>query len=262
MGSTGELAEDGRDRGRDGDVAPCEADVLLVGAELAYERIRQAIVEGRYRPGQRLVEKRVGDELDLSRTPVREALQRLEAEGLVQSVRNRGAVVRTLTADDIVEIYELRARLESLATECAAMRRTEQGLRELEAANTDFRLALVDMTPGDLAGLRLVHDANNRFHDGLVAMAGNWRLKQLLARTVHAPLVFLGFRQYGRAELERSLLFHDLMFNAVATGQATRAGNLMAEHIYLGRESLLAHLGDAETLAPLLSESSSALDRG
>ena len=86
----------------------------------AYEQIRQAIVEGRYRAGQRLVEKNLGEEFQVSRTPVREALRALESEGLVVSLPNKGAVVRSLSAQDVYDIYDLRVRLELLAAERAA----------------------------------------------------------------------------------------------------------------------------------------------
>ena len=99
-----------------------------VGAELAYRRVRTAIVENRYPPGQRLVEQRLAEELGLSRTPVREALRMLEAEGLVVSRRNRGAMVRPLSATEVVDLYGLRIRLESYAVEVATERATETEL--------------------------------------------------------------------------------------------------------------------------------------
>src|ERR1700678_1450850 len=98
----------------------------------AYEQIRQAIVEGRYRPGQRLIEQRVAGELDLSRTPIREALRMLDAEGLVITEPNRGAIVRPIAANDVQDLYELRGRLESYAAYRASQRRTDQHLADME----------------------------------------------------------------------------------------------------------------------------------
>src|SRR5689334_24083599 len=90
-----------------------------VGAAHAYAKVRQAIVENRYPPGHRLVEQRIAEELGLSRTPVREALRMLQAEGLVVSERNRGSMVRPLSETEIVDLYGLRIRLESYAVEMA-----------------------------------------------------------------------------------------------------------------------------------------------
>src|SRR4051794_34646011 len=91
--------------------------------EFAYARIREAIVEGRYAPACRLKEQRVAEELQLSRTPVREALKMLAAEGLVQIERNVGAMVRPVDRKSIVDLYELRGRLESYAAGRAARHR-------------------------------------------------------------------------------------------------------------------------------------------
>src|SRR6478672_7567083 len=104
----------------------------------AYDDVRAAIVENRYRPGQRLVEQRIAEELGLSRTPVREALRLLEAEGLVVSERNRGAMVRPLSSTEVGDLYGLRIRLESYAVEVATERATEEELGELVAAADAF----------------------------------------------------------------------------------------------------------------------------
>src|SRR5262249_54013606 len=109
------------------------ADGLVVGqavtvsalegqTQSAYARIRQSIVEGRRAPGTRLVEQRLAEELDLSRTPVREALKMLEAEGLVVIERNVGAIVRLLDRQTVTDLYDLRARLESFGAGRAAAR--------------------------------------------------------------------------------------------------------------------------------------------
>jgi DNA-binding GntR family transcriptional regulator len=209
------------------------------GRAHAYEQIRQAIVEGRYHAGQRLVEKRLGEEFDVSRTPVREALRMLEAEGLVVSLPNKGCVVRPLTAQDIYDIYELRVRLESLAAERAARDPRPEQLAVLELANEEFAAILPSFTTENLDALRRMDSINHRFHQGLIDMADSWRLSQLLARTVHAVLVFQNFQSYEPAELERSLMFHRLITQAVAHRQPDRAGNLIAEHILLARDILV-----------------------
>jgi DNA-binding GntR family transcriptional regulator len=205
----------------------------------AYEQIRQAIVEGRYAAGQRLIEKRLGEEFEVSRTPVREALRMLESEGLVLSLPNKGSVVRPLTAHDIYDIYELRVRLESLAAERAARHPRAEQLEVLESANADFAAILPSFTTEDLNVLRQITAINHRFHQGLLDMADSWRLSQLLARTVHAVLVFQNFQSYTHEELGRSLMFHQLIAQAVGNQEPERAGNLIAEHIMLARDILV-----------------------
>ncbi len=209
------------------------------GRARAYEEIRQAIVEGRYRAGQRLVEKNLGEEFQVSRTPVREALRALESEGLVVSLPNKGAVVRSLSAQDVYDIYDLRVRLESLAAERAARDPRPDQLSVLVGANEDFAELLPSFVGDDLEIVRRVEAVNRRFHQGFIDMADSWRLTQLLERTVHAVLVFQNFQSYEPEELERSLLFHQLITQAIARREAGRAGNLVAEHILLGRDILV-----------------------
>jgi DNA-binding GntR family transcriptional regulator len=210
-----------------------------VGAAHAYVQVRSAIVENRYAPGQRLVEQRIAEELGLSRTPVREALRMLEAEGLVVSARNRGAMVRTMSPTEVVDLYGLRIRLESYAVEVATERATEAELGELVAAADAFgevrRTADVDA----VEGVRLLHEANRRFHDGILTAARHHRLESMLARTVDTPLVFQAFRTFGPAEIERSDTFHHLIVEAMCRRDPNRATALMAEHIAQGRDAVL-----------------------
>ena len=223
--------------------------VDTVGAELACEQVRAAIVENRYPPGQRLVEQRIAEELGLSRTPVREALRRLESEGLVVSERNRGAMVRPLSATEVVDLYGLRIRLESYAVEVATDRATEVELGQLVAAADAFSEVRRTVDVDALEGVRLLHEANRRFHDTIITAARHRRLATMLARTVDIPLVFQAFRTFGAAEIERSDSFHHLIADAMSRRDAARAAALMAEHIAQGRDALLDALAVAEAAA-------------
>ncbi|WP_167759432.1 GntR family transcriptional regulator [Mycobacterium sp. PS03-16] len=212
-------------------------------SERAYRLIRRAIVEGQFEPGSRLVEQRIGEMFDLSRTPVREALRALAADGLVTIERNRGAVVATMSETDIRDLYELRARLESLAAERAAMRMTADGIAELDHAIAEFDAGIEAVADPDVApeiGLRQITAANNAFHQAIVDGAQHRRLSALLVHAVDIPLVYQVFRHQSRAQSERSNLFHRMVRDAIAAGEAQRAGALMAEHIMQGRDSLLA----------------------
>jgi DNA-binding GntR family transcriptional regulator len=210
-----------------------------VGAAHAYAQVRAAIVENRYAPGQRLVEQRIAAELGLSRTPVREALRTLQAEGLVVSERNRGAIVRPRSATEVVDLYGLRIRLESYAVEVATERATEAELGALVAAADTFADVRVSVDGDAVEGVRQLHDANRNFHDGLLAAAHHHALAAMLARTVDIPLVFQAFRTFGPAELARSDMFHHLIVEAMCRRDATRAAALMAEHIAQGRDAVL-----------------------
>lgn len=209
----------------------------------AYDLIRQAIVEGRYAPGQRLVEQRIADELDLSsRTPAREALRMLESDGLVRTEPNRGAVVRSLTVDEIDDFYELRARLEGYAAELAAERAAPEHIDRIDQAIDEFESAIDTAQDQSLAGIRQVNEANQVIHSTILDAARHERLTQLRLRTVDLPLVFEAFRRFRRTELERSNVFHRLVRDAIAAREGTRAARLMSEHILQGRDVLRADL--------------------
>jgi DNA-binding GntR family transcriptional regulator len=222
-----------------------------VGAAHAYAQVRAAIVENRYPPGQRLIEQRIAAELGLSRTPVREALRMLEAEGLVVSERNRGAMVRPLSSTEVVDLYGLRIRLEAYAVELATARMTEAELGDLVDAAEAFGEVSRSADLESVEGVRRLHEANRRFHDGILAGARHHRLSSMLARTVDIPLVFQAFQSFGPAEIERSATFHHLIVQAMCRRDGARAASLMEEHIAQGRDAILDAMACIDAAAGL-----------
>lgn len=207
-----------------------------------YEKIYQRIVEGTYLPGQRLIEQRVAEELDVSRTPVREAFRRLETAGLIVAERNRGAIVRAVTRNEVVDLYELRSRLEALAAERAASRASAEELHLMEAAATGFGRSVAAVDAANQESVREVTSWNKQFHGLIVTAARHMRLAELLRLTVDAPLVFQSFQKFTHAEYQRSNEFHHLILDAIISGDGLRAGRLMTEHIDQGRDVLLRNL--------------------
>jgi DNA-binding GntR family transcriptional regulator len=204
-----------------------------------YEQIYRRIIEGVYRPGERLIEQRIAAELAVSRTPVREALVRLEGAGLVVNARHKGAMVRALTREDIVDLYELRATLESLAAKRAATRADEAEITRMDEAIDAFDAAIDGPWPATIDQLRALNAANRQFHETVLTAARHPLLGQQLSVTVDAPLVFQAFRRVDRSESERSNLFHRLLRNAIKAHDGERAARLMTEHIDQGRDVLL-----------------------
>lgn len=227
----------------------------------AYDRIRRWIVEGELRPDERLVEQRLAEELDLSRTPVREALRMLQAEGLVRFEPNRGARVRSLTVADIGDLYELRGRLEAMAAELAAVRATPDQLERLDRAEAEFARAAIDARAGDIEAIRVVFDRNDVFHLTLLEAAHHERLSQALIRTVDHTLVFQAFRHYDPDSMERSATFHALIAKEVRRGDGARAGRLMHEHVLEGRDQLLAVVGPYDSVDPLYDDPTGRVPR-
>jgi DNA-binding GntR family transcriptional regulator len=148
-------------------------------------------------------------------------------------------MVRPLSTTEVVDLYGLRIRLESYAVEVATERATEPELGELGAAADSFGEVRRTVDVDAVEGVRRLHEANRRFHDGVLAAARHHRLAAMLPRTVDTPLVFQAFRTFSPAEIERSDTFHHLIVEAMCRRDAARAGALMAEHNAQGRDAVL-----------------------
>lgn len=144
-----------------------------------FHRLREDILSGKYRANEELKEKTVGDDLGVSRTPVREALRQLELEGLVKIIPNKGAIVEGISVADIKDIYAIRAHLEGLCARWAAVRITEQQLAALEE---NVFLVEFHEAKGNYAQML---ELDNRFHDLLYEASGSRMLSQELVNLHH-----------------------------------------------------------------------------
>lgn len=229
-----------------GPTSALEVDERLNDAERAYHHIRRAIIEGRLPPGHRLVEQQLSDAIDVSRTPVREALRRLATEGMIVTERNRGARVRPLAIDDIADLYEVRARLEGYAAELAAERASDDQIDGLLRAAERFEAVARIADERTLEVVRRLEDANQQFHVRVVDASRHSRILALIIGCVDTPLVFQALRRFRPDEVQRSALFHRLIAEAISARAPDRAGRLMTEHILQGRDALLAQLAHRE----------------
>ncbi|WP_040492161.1 GntR family transcriptional regulator [Ilumatobacter nonamiensis] len=216
------------------------------GSERVYRHLRREIIEGRYGPGERIVESRVASSLAMSRTPVREAVRRLETEGLIISTHNRGAQVRPLTESDVADLYEARARLEGFMSELAAQRAEPDDVAAIHDAADEFDRVVEEVDHGSVEGLRAILRANDRFHAALVRAGRADQVFRILATAVDMPLVFTAFKLYSHDELRRSSMFHRLIAEAVETRQPERAGRLMTEHVLQGRDAHMRRFREPE----------------
>jgi DNA-binding GntR family transcriptional regulator len=157
--------------------------------------IREAIVDGRFRPGQRITERELTTTLGVSRTLVREALRQLESEGLISVTPNRGAVVRELSAEEIEDLYAIRAVLEGLAARSFAEKASAESLRKLGEAQAEAVAAY----KSDDAERAL--QAKNRFYELMVTGAGSSSLSAMLA-TLHSRI--RQWRAIGMTHPQRS----------------------------------------------------------
>jgi DNA-binding GntR family transcriptional regulator len=143
--------------------------------EIVFEGLREAIISGRLAPGERLMETQLAEEMGVSRTPVREAIRKLELEGFVVMMPRKGAYVAGLSLKEISDVFEIRGALEELAAELAAERITDEELEELEALLLEIGRR---MEKNDLDA---VVKADVEFHDVLFRGARNTRLSQMVS---------------------------------------------------------------------------------
>jgi DNA-binding GntR family transcriptional regulator len=199
--------------------------------------LRQAIVDFALQPGQRLVERELMESLAVSRTTIREAIRELAAEGLVTVVPQKGAVVTAPSLDDAIDLYEVRASLESLVVQRFVERASDDQVRRLIATVDDLASVTTATTV-----LRSMLSAKDRFYAVLIEGARSAALQQLL-ESIQARVQVL--RATSMSEPGRSLeVVNELrgIVEAIAERDVERASRLCAAHIHAASITALSHL--------------------
>jgi len=198
-------------------------------ADRAYEDIRRRIIDGSLESGDFLVEQDLAESIGVSRTPVRDALRRLESEGLVQMSGYKRAMVRDFTEEEVEECFELRAVFESFAAAKAATRMTPEGLDELKRLADEMESVV--KTGGSDATLRF-SDLNDEFHAIILGHAGSGRMMDLLHPLMQVQLVLMKRYQHTIQEhLERSNWHHRELIAAFEARDAKWAEHQMRTHM-------------------------------
>ena len=197
------------------------SDPDMSQGEAAYARLLDEIRGGAFQPGDRLREVEVAERLSLSRTPVREALRRLEADGIVEHRPRLGAVIRQLSHGELVELYEMRTVLERTAAEMAAKHASAV---EIDALR-DINASLAASTPEEAAAL------NQDFHRGIYHATRNRFLLEA-ARSLNNALLLLRPTTLDDPERIRIVAEqHARMLDAIAKGDARAAGDAAETHL-------------------------------
>jgi len=197
--------------------------MLVSTADAVTESLREAILRGQFRPGERLLQERLAEDFGVSRQPVREALGRLETEGLVTSLLSGGCAVSEFSQEHVRENYRLRFLLEAEAASEAAVRMTTDEVDELSTVNARLGRAYES---GDFSK---VLELNRRFHGAIWLSSALPTLTSILDTlwatiAVAAPLLVP-----GRAR--QSVVEHDRIIRALQGRDARRAAELMGAHI-------------------------------
>lgn len=196
-------------------------------SDTAYEKIRRFILYGGAHPGMQLTEERLCDISGVSRTPVRDAVQRLENEMLLVRSASKRLSVADWSDDEIDEMFALRAMLECHAAERASQRMDANGLDRLRQVNEGLTRAVQRATPDIATFLQ----ANRQFHDLILEYAQSPRLSKLLPALVEQPVVRRTAQQYSKDDLMQSGKDHDELIAAFAARDQDWAGAVMTSHI-------------------------------
>lgn len=196
------------------------------------EALRSAIISGEYQPGDRLFEEEIAARFDVSRNPIREALQALSTDGFVVIEPRRGARVATIDERRARELFELRQPLEGLVAQLAAERRSDVQLHELQRVVEAGQLAVAEDRLDDLPAL------NTRFHELLAAAADNALLAATLSRLSHV-IQWIYSAKIG-ARSAGSWVEHAAICDAIASGDGALARDRGEAHIVSARDAYLS----------------------
>lgn len=205
-------------------------------ASRIYSAIKAQIIDGQYAPGARITEQHIAAEFNTSRTPVREAMRQLVADGFALFKPNSGTVVRAWTPAQVREIFDLRALIESEIAGLAAERIGAADIATLAQLQDAIETQGADT---DAANTARIGPLNREFH-GLVAQASqNERLVAMLSGAIEVPIVQQTFRRYSGEQLARSFGHHRELIAAFRARDGAWARCVMGSHIHAAKHTLL-----------------------
>ncbi|WDL98428.1 GntR family transcriptional regulator [Alicyclobacillus sp. ALC3] len=199
--------------------------------------IRDMIINGAVAPGERINEAHLAKKLGVSRGPIREALSRLQAEGVVTYRANRGMTVSTLSAQDAYEVYTLRGMLEEEAVLIAWPNLTEEDLSDFAKLVDEFKDAAVQKSH------RRIVECDTEFHNAVVAASGHSRLLEAHRRldTVN-EVMFTTVSRHIPARIDRVVEIHELLLEALRGGDPKYAARAFRQHYQGALDQLWEHL--------------------
>jgi DNA-binding GntR family transcriptional regulator len=217
----------------------------LLTKEEVYEQLRRAIVEEELPPGQRLTEHWLSSRFGASRTPIREALHRLAADGLIVLRPRRGARVRRFSADELLRLYDLRVRIEGYAARLASRGIAQTQLEHLANILDQQRAALSQISgqrAAEIETLRYLIDLNQEFHRTIHVAAQDEQILTMLNRLRYMPLVYRTMFLQQPEERQISIQQHEHLLYSLRLRDPELAEAIMRSHVLHGRRCLLRHL--------------------
>ncbi len=214
-------------------LAPIKLDSYQPLREVVCESLREAIRSGVLKPGERIMEIQLAEELGVSRTPVREAIRKLELEGYVVMMPRRGTYVASMSIRDINEIFEIRTALESLSNGLAADHITDDELEHLQ------RLLVIIGGYIKEGNIEKIVETDIEFHDLLYHAARNERLVGIISNLRDQLTRFRTLSMSYPGRLEETLEEHRLIVDAIASGDRKAASRAAERHMENSEKTLL-----------------------
>ena len=208
-----------------GDITMAINDYLPL-RDVVFNTLRQSILKGELEPGERLMEIQLAQKLGVSRTPIREAIRKLELEGLVVMIPRKGAEVARITEKDMRDVLEVRGTLEELAVSLACKNMSDDIIQELRMANKLFESAIVSKDV-----VKIV-DADVNFHDVIYKATDNQRLMQIISNL--SEQMYRYRLEYIKDARSHSILIseHADIISRLQTKDEEGAKSVMNQHIY------------------------------
>ena len=212
---------------------PINLDTYQPLREAICESLRNAIKNGKLKPGERLMEVQLAEELGISRTPVREAIRKLEQEGYVIMLPRRGTYVSSVSVHDVQEIFEIRTALEKLSTGLAARRIENDELEQLQKLLTKIEGYI------EKRDIDNIVKTDIEFHDLLYHVSRNERLSGIISNLKEQLARFRTLSMSYPGRLEETLEEHREMVEAIASGDVEAAREAAERHMVRAEETLL-----------------------
>lgn len=215
-------------------------DEYLPLRDVVFNTLRQAILRGELKPGERLMEIQLANKLGVSRTPIREAIRKLELEGLVLMIPRKGAEVAEITEKNLRDVLEVRCALEELAVQLACDRMDEEGIKAMKEASAQFCNTL------DSDDITRIAQADVAFHDIIYAATDNRRLIQLL-NNLREQMYRYRIEYLKKKECYPQLLEeHQTIIDSIESRDKGRATQITGQHIKNQAEAVVDTIREKE----------------
>lgn len=205
-------------------------------ASRIFGAIKEQIIDGHYAPGVRITEQNIAAEFNSSRTPVREAMRQLVADGFAVFKPNSGTMVRQWTPEQMRQIFDVRALIESEIAAHAAQRISSANLDAMVQLQDEIEAQGVDVGADNSARIGRL---NRDFHNLMASASQNERLVSMLAAAIEVPIVQQTFRRYNALQLARSFGHHRELIEAFRARDGAWAKCVMGSHIHAAKQCLI-----------------------